>query len=343
MGQKRLLVTGAAGFMGSHLTDSLIRLKHRVFTVDDLSGGFLENVNPKSQFTKLNLTNTNKTKRYITRIQPEIVFHLAADASEGRSQFMPLDCSKRNYLAYLNVLVPAIDTGVKKIILTSSMSVYGNQKPPFSEEMQTKPVDIYGISKEAMEKATVILSQVHKFHYVIIRPHNVYGPRQNMADPYRNVIGIFINRLLEHKHFFIYGDGKQKRAFTYIDDCTPYIVKAGLENYSGEIFNIGPSEAISINRLAKHILSHFVANPENPPKNLRPVHLPERPVEVKDAYSTNDKAKKLLGFKKTITLGEGIVRTVAWAKKKGHQRFRYVKGLELVSKDTPRTWTDKLL
>ncbi len=339
----KILVTGGAGFIGSYVTDILVKKGHHVFSVDNLSGGFIENVNPKSEFAKLDLTNSKKTDDYIRKIKPEIIYHLAADATEGRSQFTPLKATSNNYLAYLNTLVPAIKNGLEKIVLVSSMSVYGKQKPPFSEKTPTKPVDIYGIAKEAMEKATDILSSVYGFKYIIIRPHNVYGPKQNMTDPYRNVISIFINCLMMNKNFYIYGDGNQERAFTYIDDCAPYIVKAGLSDIDKEIFNIGPIEKVNINQISKLILSQFVEDPQNAPPHLQPIYLKDRPNEVKFAYCTNEKAKKYLGFRQQTPLKKGIVETVNYAKLKGPKKFKYLTSLEITTKDTPLTWTDKLI
>lgn len=339
----RILVTGSAGFMGSHLVDALLNLGHEVYGVDDFSGGCLRNVNPKSKFTKLDLRDREKTRSYIEKVRPKIVFHLAADATEGRSQFTPINCTERNYLAYLNVLVPAIKNSLEKVLLTSSMSVYGVQKPPFSEDMERKPEDIYGISKAAMERATEILSEVHGFRYTIIRPHNVYGPRQNLADPYRNVVGIFINCILNNKHFYIYGDGKQKRAFSYIDDVTPFIVKAGFQkNCDGEIINIGPTKEYTINQLTKVVLKTFFPSGRIP-KSLRPKYLPPRPKEVKEAWCTEAKAKKILGYKTTVSLKEGVKRMVEWAKKIGPQKFIYLDDLEIVGKTTPVTWHKKLI
>lgn len=341
----RILVTGAAGFMGGHLVDYLIRQKkHEVFAVDDLSGGYRDNVDSGANFAKLDLRDRKKVEGYIAKVKPELLYYLAADASEGRSQFTPLNSTERNYLAYMYTIVPAIKYGLKKVVLTSSMSVYGAQNPPFSEDMLKKPEDIYGIAKGAMEDATEVLAKVHGFEYVIIRPHNVYGPKQNLADPYRNVIAIFINCLLNNKHFYIYGEGKQKRAFTYIDDFTPYFAQSGFnKEANGETINIGPKEEHSINELADIVLKSFFPD-GNIPKHLRPQYLPLRPQEVMEAYCTNDKAARLLGYETTVTLEDGVMKMIDWAREKGAQKFRYLKdGVELSTKDLPQTWSKKLI
>ncbi|MDP3983060.1 MAG: NAD-dependent epimerase/dehydratase family protein [bacterium] len=341
----KVLVTGAAGFMGSHLVNSLVGLgEHEVYGVDDLSGGYESNVHEKAKFTKLDLRDKEKTASYIDTIKPELLYHLAADASEGRSQFTPISSTERNYLAYLYTLIPSIKNGLKKVVLTSSMSVYGAQQFPFSEDMPRKPEDIYGIAKASMEGATEILAKVHGFDYTIIRPHNVYGPKQNLADPYRNVIGIFINCIMNKKNFYVYGEGDQKRAFTYIDDFTPYFMKAGLiSETNGEIINIGPDQEYMINDAANAVLEEFFPD-GNIPSDLKPKYLPIRPLEVINAYCTNDKAKRLLGYKTDTNLKEGISKMVSWAKTVGPQQFKYLEdGLELNSGDVPETWKNKLI
>lgn len=340
---QRILVTGAAGFMGSHLVDYLVEKNCQVFGLDDLSGGYTRNVNPKSQFTVLDLRNKQATADYINKVKPDLIYHLAADASEGRSQFTPQECTDRNYFSYLNLLIPAVKNGLKKMLLTSSMSVYGNQEPPFTEEMATRPEDIYGISKAAMEEATRILAEVHNFKYTIVRPHNVYGPRQNKADPYRNVVGIFINKLLEGKPYYIYGDGQQKRAFTYIDDCVPPLAEAAwLDNLHQEAINIGPEEEITIKELSDVILEEFFPNAEDRIK-FAPIHLPDRPQEVKNAFSANKKAKQLLNYQPKTKLREGLQQMLAWARSIGYEKPKYLDSLELESANTPRTWKEKLI
>jgi len=341
----RILVTGAAGFMGSHLAGALVRKGHKVWGVDDLSGGYRRNVPKGCRFVRLDLRDKRKTDAAVWRIRPALVYHLAADATEGRSQFTPRECTERNYMAYINLLVPSIRCGMKRIVVTSSMSVYGAQKAPFSEKMDPRPEDLYGISKAAMEKCTEILADVHGFEYVILRPHNVYGEKQNMADPYRNVVAIFINRILQDKPFYVYGDGKQTRAFTHIDDFTPYIVKCGFQrNLAGEVINIGPRKEYTVNELATCILEAFFGSMKAVPRHLKPMYLPFRPKEVKDAFCTSAKAERLLGYRTRVDLREGVSRMVTWARKIGPQKPKYLSGgLELESKDTPATWKRKLI
>lgn len=340
---KRILVTGAAGFMGSHLVDYLLGRGAEVYGLDDLSGGYLRNVNPKSRFTVLDLRDKRATADYINQVKPDLIYHLAADASEGRSQFTPQECTERNYFSYLNLLIPAIKNGLRRMLLTSSMSVYGNQEPPFTEAMPPRPEDIYGISKAAMENATRILSEVHNFEYTVVRPHNVYGPRQNKADPYRNVVGIFINKLLEGKPYFIYGDGRQQRAFTYIDDCVPPMAEAAfLDKMHKEIINIGPEEEITIKELSDIVLEEFFPRAADRSK-FAPIYLPERPQEVKNAFSANKKAMALLNYQPKTPLREGLRQMLVWARTIGYEKPKYLDSLELESANTPRTWKEKLI
>ncbi len=341
---RRVLVTGAAGFMGSWEAEALVKMGYRTYGVDDLSGGFMENVPRGCRFTKLDLRNRNAVERYMKRVRPEVVIHDAAFATEGGSQFMPLNSTERNYMMHLYTLVSAMRHGVRKFVLASSMSVYGGQKPPFREGMPRAPEDIYAISKAAMEHSTELLSRVHGFQYTIIRPHNVYGPRQNLSDPYRNVISIWINALMMGKPFYIYGDGGQKRSFTYIEDYTPYVLKAGLsKRFHGEIFNIGPREEISLNGLARLIIREYFGSESACPSRLRPKYYrPGRPLEVKLAYCSHKKAERLLGYRTTVPIAEGVRRMVAWARRLGPRPFQYIRGGLELRRNAPPTWTKKL-
>jgi len=340
----KILVTGAAGFMGSHVVNALLSDGHEVYGVDDLSGGFLENVNSDSRFLQLDLRNFEAVRIAVELIQPELVYHLAADATEGRSQFTPVSAVERNYLAYMNLLTALIDgTSFKKIVLTSSMSVYGAQTPPFTEDLEPAPDDIYAISKAAMEKATRLLSEVHGFRYGIVRPHNVYGPHQNLQDPYRNVVAIFINCLLNRKPFFLYGDGEQTRSFSYIDDITPVLVRIGYDAAcDGQIYNIGPGPecTTTLNELARIVLDEFFGGAV--PAGLEPQYLPSRPREVKHAFASSEKIERELGFRNATSVREGVARMIAWARALGPRPFVYLSRLEIENEFVPATWKEKL-
>ena len=339
----KILVTGSAGFMGSHLYDQLFAMGHEVYGVDDLSGGFIRNVSKPKFFDQIDLRDRKATEEYIKWLKPSMIFHLAADATEGRSQFTPFSAIDRNLVAYANLLIPAIKHGLEKMVLTSSMSVYGKQQVPFHENMIPQPEDIYGMSKTGMEKMTDVLSRVYNFKYVIVRPHNVYGSRQNLSDPYRNVVGIFINCLLHGKNFYIYGDGKQKRAFSHISDVMPMMVKAGFsKNCEGKIINLGSDEVVTLKELAQIVLEEFFGK-NNIPVHLKPKNMPDRPQEVKYAYCTHIEARRLLNFKVKKDLGTGVREMIAWAKSLGKQPFTYLTSMDLEHSTTPETWKAKLI
>lgn len=330
MKSKRILVTGGAGFIGSHLVDRLVKHGHIVSVIDDLSGGKRQNLNRKAKFYQLDLRDVKKTDKLIKEIKPEIVFHLAANAAENKAQFSPIDITTRNWNAFINTLVSALRYGMKRFIVTSSIAVYGSQQTPFKETIKGEPEDLYGVSKLAMEEALKILSKVHKFEYVITRPHNVYGPRQNMNDPYRNVVTIFMNALLKGKPYYIYGDGKQRRCFSYIDDVVDAIFKCGFGNFNGIIFNIGADKDYSINELSETIQK--VTN-----INIPPIYTDERPQEVKEAVADHTQAKKYLGYQDKTPLIEGIRMTWEYAKKLGPQEYIFDE-VELDSPLLPKNW-----
>ncbi len=333
-GRTKILITGVGGLIASHLADYLLGKGHDVYGVDNFSIGRKQNVNENVKLFMANCQDERRIDQIFQYIKPDVVFHAAAWAHEGLSQFMPVKLTDENYMAHINMLKASIKHGVKKYIFLSSMSVYGSQKPPFDETLPRQPEDIYAISKAASEASLEVLSKVHGIDYVIIRPHNLYGERQIMGDPYRNVAAIFINRCLQGKHFFIYGDGEQKRAFTYITDTIPAIAKA--MDVSKEIINVGPTEEFTINQLGEEVLKHF-------PNNPKPIHLPPRPLEVKDAWCTNDKVKELLGYETKTSFEDGIRKMVDWAKEQGYQKPRYLNRLELETEDLPKTWKEKLI
>jgi UDP-glucose 4-epimerase len=330
----KILVTGGAGFMGSWLVDELLNRGHKVISVDDLSGGFMRNVNKKCKFVKMDLRDTKKVFRVTKGV--DIIFHLAAYAAEGQSVFSPIEINDINIKPMNNLLVGAVNNGVKKFIFTSSMAVYGDQKPPFNEKMDRKPEDPYGCGKAYCERILEIFSETYGFDYTIIRPHNVYGPRQNISDPYRNVLGIWINRIMRNKPPFIYGDGKQTRAFSYIEDVTGPLANAGFyKKANGRIINLGSDEVVTINKACKIVLSAMKSK-------LKPKHVEARPCEVKHAHCTVGRSKKILGYRTKHKLKQGIEKMGEWATDFGSQKPTYRLPLE-ITKRAPKVWRDKLI
>ena len=331
---KRVLVTGAAGFLGSHLCEKLRNLNYEVIGIDNMSGGNLDNVPSDVKFHKIDCCDLKKINTIMKNI--DIVYHCAATAHEGLSVFSPVQISKNNYMATVTVVSAAINNKVKRIIYCSSMARYGDQPTPFTEDMTPKPVDPYGISKVAGEDVLKNLCNLNNIEWVIVVPHNIIGPRQKYDDPFRNVVSIMINRILQNKSPIIYGDGEQKRCFSYIDDCI-YCLLALIDNknVAGEIINIGPDEEfVTINKVAE-ICSNVTGS------NLKPEYHPDRPKEVKIATCSADKARKLLNYKTTTDLHTGIKKTYEFIKNKGPKKFDYHVDLEIVNDLTPKVWVEK--
>jgi UDP-glucose 4-epimerase len=331
---KRVLVTGAAGFLGSHLCEKLRNLNYEVIGIDNMSGGNLENVPNDVKFHKIDCCDLKKINTIMKNI--DIVYHCAATAHEGLSVFSPVQISKNNYMATVTVISAAINNKVKRIIYCSSMARYGDQPTPFTEDMTPKPVDPYGISKVAGEDVLKNLCNLNNIEWVIVVPHNIIGPRQKYDDPFRNVVSIMINRILQNKSPIIYGDGEQKRCFSYIDDCI-YCLLALIDNknVAGEVINIGPDEEfVTINKVAE-ICSNVTGS------NLKPEYHPDRPKEVKIATCSADKARKLLNYKTTTDLHTGIKKTYEFIKNKGPKKFDYHVDLEIINDLTPKVWVEK--
>jgi len=334
MEKVKVLCTGSSGFMGSHITEALVKTKkYKVYAVDDYSGSSPANVPQGCFFNEIDLRNKKKTKNFIERIEPDYIFALAANAREGASFFQPLSVTERNINVYMNVLEPAIQAGMQKIIYFSSMAAMGNQKPPFDESFRRMPCDVYGISKAWCEQATELLAEAHGFKYVIVRPHNNFGERQCLTDVFRNVIAIFMNRIMRGESIYIYGDGEQKRAFSYIDFSLPCYLRCLDDDINNDIFNIGGMKEYTINEAAQMVINAF---PEY--KSPEIIHLADRHGEVKNAWSTFKKSVDILGYKETFDLQEGIRRMAEWAKKQGPQDWTEEQ-LPLINEKVPITWT----
>ncbi|MCW3128623.1 MAG: NAD-dependent epimerase/dehydratase family protein [Methanophagales archaeon] len=333
MESRKILVTGSAGFMGSWIADALVDEGYEVYGIDNFSGGSIENYSGDYQLFTINLAIAKQVEKVIKKVRPECIFHLASCAREGASQFQPLYVTQTNYQAFMNLIEPAIKYGLEKIVAFSSMSVYGNQKPPFTEDMPRMPEDIYGVNKAAIERSIEILADVHEFDYVIYRPHNVFGARQSLTDKFRNVVAIFMNRIMRKEPLYIYGDGEQVRAFSYIEDSLPCYIRCLDDDIKNEIINIGGMHPITINHLAD-----LVCEAMGVPKIYPREYLPPRPLEVKEAWCSWEKSVKLLGYEEKIGYEEGIRRMAQWAKeKKGPQEWTEEK-LALPSEKMPKIW-----
>lgn len=327
---KNVLVTGGAGFIGSHLVDRLIAGGNQVAVIDDLSGGTLTNLNSQATFYKCDIRKQQQVEQIMAEVQPEIVYHLAANAAESKAQFSPIDITSRNFDGAIKILTAAIRHGLKRFIFTSSIAVYGQLQTPFKETVLPIPEDIYGITKFAFEESLKVLSDVHGFEYVITRPHNVYGPRQNMRDPYRNVVTIFMNALLKQKPIYIYGKGDQVRCFSYVDDVVDALGACATADVAGMTFNIGSDHQYTVNQLAELILK--VGESAE-----KPQYLPLRPREVMTAVSDHQLSKKYLGYQDRVSLKDGIERTWEWVKTQGYQRPKFTE-VEIDSPRLPKNW-----
>lgn len=332
----KVFITGVAGFLGSHLADAMLKEGHEVVGCDNLIGGYLDNVPDDVDFYQVDCNYLNTMNKLLKGV--DIVYHTACTAYEGLSVFSPHLVSQNTYLNTASVATAAVAQGVKRFVYCSSMARYGHQEVvPFTEDMTCKPQDPYGISKVASEQLLKCLSEVHGMEIVIAVPHNIIGPRQKYDDPYRNVASIMINLMLQGRQPIIYGDGNQKRCFSFVQDDISCLEKLAFqEDVVGEVINIGPDEEfVTINELAQTLadLLDF---------DLDPIYVPDRPQEVKLATCSAEKARRLLGYHTQYTLQQGLSEMIDYIKQKGPKKFRYHLDVEIVNAKTPKTWTNKL-
>ena len=331
-----IFITGIAGFLGANLADYYISKKFKVSGCDNLVGGTTKNINLKKvKFYKANCENLDEMTKIMKGV--DVVVHAAAYPHEGLSSFSPYLICKSNFIGSVSVFTAAIQNKVKRIVFCSSMARYGDAKFPFSENQNTKPVDPYGVSKLAAEQVLKILSNSHGIEYNIAVPHNIIGPKQKYDDPYRNVVSIMINLMLQKRRPIIYGDGKQTRNFSDIDDCIYCLDKLIRDKkIKSETFNIGPDEdSISINELYEILSNKLQFN-----KDAQ--YVEDRPNEVKNAICSSDKARKFLSYKTRVSLSDSIDKVIKYIKKNGPKKFEYNYRLEIQNKLTPKTWKNKL-
>lgn len=333
----RILITGVAGFLGSHLADSLLRKGHEIVGIDNLIGGYKDNIPRDVTFFNLDLNDLDSLVTPFEGI--DVVVHSACTAYEGLSVFSPALVVRNTSQITATVLSASIRSGVKKIVHMSSMARYGAQKSiPFTEDMVCKPQDPYGIAKLSAELLVENLATTHGMKYVILVPHNIIGPRQKYDDPYRNVASIMINRMLSGKQPIIYGDGNQIRCFSFIEDVVnPCLIAIETEKANGMTINIGPDEGfVTINNLAEIIAAKLNFR-------LEPIYMPGRPQEVFHATCSSNLARQVLDYKTTTDLSQGLDKLITWIKEKGPKEFQYHLPLEFITSTTPKSWSEKLM
>jgi UDP-glucose 4-epimerase len=324
------LVTGGAGFMGSHVADHLLASGHDVVVLDDLSGGFRENVPAEAIFVQGSITDHELINRLFDRHDFDYVYHLAAYAAEGLSHFIKRFNYNNNLVGSVNLINASINHQVKCFVFTSSIAVYGAGQSPMSEDMIPVPEDSYGISKLAVEQELRVSHEMFGLDYVVFRPHNVYGERQNIGDRYRNVVGIFMNQLLRGEPMTIFGDGTQQRAFTHIDDVAPIIASSvDFPEARNQIFNVGADVPHTVNELAE-----VVADAIGKPCEIN--HLDARN-EVKIAFSDHSKAERIFGKRAKTALPEGVRAMAAWVREHGARESNIFEGIEVL-RNMPPSW-----
>lgn len=326
-----VLLTGGAGFIGAHVCRDLLATGYKVVVLDDLSGGYRENLPENILFVEGSITDHELVERLFNSHKFEYVYHLAAYAAEGLSHFIRRFNYQNNLIGSINLINESIKHKVKCFVFTSSIAVYGKGQLPMTEDMTPMPEDPYGIAKLAVEQDLRAAHEMFGLNHIIFRPHNVYGEYQNIGDKYRNVVGIFMNQLMQGKKLSVFGDGEQTRAFSYIGDIAPVI--AGCvrvpEAYN-RTFNIGADTEYTVKDLATH-----VCNAMNLSGEIN--FLPARN-EVKHAYADHQKAKRIFGETHQTSLEEGLNRMAAWVKLSGVRSSKTFENIE-VNQGLPEFWT----
>lgn len=326
------LVTGGAGFIGAHVTNELINLGHKVIVLDDLSGGFEDHVNEKAIFIKGTVTDNKLVQELFEEYKFNYVYHLAAYAAEGLSHFIRRFNYDNNLIGSINLINESIKHKIERFVFTSSIAVYGALTPPMREDMHPQPEDPYGVAKYAVELDLKTAHEMFGLNYTIFRPHNVYGEYQNIGDKYRNVVGIFMNQLMQGKSLSVFGDGQQTRAFSYIGDVAPYIANCvNIPEAENEIFNIGADKEYTIIELAETIQKSMGMT--------QPImHLDARN-EVVHAHADHQKAKRVFNINVFTSLEDGIIKMANWAEKVGSRKSSKFENIEITEK-LPPFWSE---
>ena len=327
-----ILVTGGAGFIGSHVVDHLIKNNEKVIVLDDLSGGFTENVNQAAEFIQGNICDYDLVQKIFIDNKIDHVFHLAAYAAEGLSHFIKRFNYNNNLIGSVNLINQSVIHKVKCFVFTSSIAVYGKNQLPMTEDTIPMPEDSYGIAKYAVEQELEVSLKMFGLNYIIFRPHNVYGERQNIGDKYRNVIGIFMNQILQNKPLTVFGDGEQTRAFSYIGDVAPVIADSikNKDAYNDK-FNVGADTPYSVNQLIEKV--KLVMESDSEIKYLDPRN------EVIHAYSSHEKARKIFRLNSSTDLETGLSIMASWVKKHGAKKTKNFGEIE-IEENLPSSWKE---
>ena len=326
----KALVTGAAGFIGSHVAEWLLRDGIDVVALDDLSGGSRDNVPTGARWVEGSVTDYDLLQGLFAAEQLDYVYHLAAYAAEGLSHFIRRFNYETNLMGSINLINLSVNHSIKCFVYTSSIAVYGVNQLPMTEAMTPQPEDPYGVSKYAVELDLAAARRQFGLNYIVFRPHNVYGERQNIGDKYRNVVGIFMNQILRDEPLTIFGDGEQTRAFSYINDVAPVIARSVLNpDAFGEAFNVGGERPYSVNELAKIVSDAMQANPKIIYRQARN--------EVVHAFSTHEKVTNMFDLSAPTSLAEGIAQMVQWVYQVGSRQTKEFTAIE-IPRGLPEGW-----
>jgi UDP-glucose 4-epimerase len=325
------LVTGAAGFIGSHVCRHLLDAGFEVVGLDDLSGGYKDYVPAGAKFVEGSITDTKLIAELFGKYKFDAVYHLAAYAAEGLSHFIKRFNYTNNLLGSVNLINAAVNHGVKLFVFTSSIAVYGRNQLPMHEDLVPQPEDPYGIAKYAVELDLRESHEMFGLNYVVFRPHNVYGENQNLGDPYRNVIGIFMNQIMQGRALSVFGDGTQTRAFSFVDDVAPVIASVWNQpEVWNQVYNVGADTPYEVRHLAEVVSREFGVEPK--------IKFLDERKEVKHAYCSHDKVRKF--FPKIgapVSLEEGVRRMAVWARKAGSRTGERFENIE-VPINMPPNW-----
>ncbi|TWU59300.1 UDP-glucose 4-epimerase [Rubripirellula tenax] len=331
-----VLVTGAAGFIGSHLVRAILDDERyqdfQIIAFDDLSGGFKENIpsHERVVFVQGDISNANDVAELYSKWPVRYVFHLAAYAAEGLSHFIRRFNYQNNLIGSVNLINESVKAGVQYFVFTSSIAVYGKGQVPMTEATVPHPEDPYGIGKLAVELDLKSAADMFGLKSTVFRPHNVYGEYQNIGDRYRNVVGIFMNRMMQGLPLPIFGDGSQQRAFTYVADIIrPMLSAPFVQEAEGEAFNIGASVPVSVRELVDVVASEFGGKPE--------IQFLAARNEVHLAWSDHSKADRVFGASTETPLAVGIRQMARWAKQVGYRKSAAFENIE-IEQGLPLSW-----